>query len=83
MILLVPGVPSESSVMPGRSFGRQYVCAYCGEPLIVTTLGVAAWRLGNDFFCNEFCADGSGVSDSAEPKTTFWRRKTLAESQKT
>jgi hypothetical protein len=35
-----------------------YVCASCGEPLERTAKSVMAWRQGNQFFCNEFCADG-------------------------
>ena len=34
------------------------VCAYCGERLARTAKAVMAWRQGNQFFCNEFCADG-------------------------
>jgi len=34
------------------------VCAYCGERLERTAKTVMAWRQGNQFFCNEFCADG-------------------------
>jgi hypothetical protein len=33
-------------------------CAYCGEPLVSIAVGVVAWRVGNRFVCNEFCADG-------------------------
>ena len=33
-------------------------CAYCGAPLILNAAGVVAWRIGNRFVCNEFCADG-------------------------
>jgi hypothetical protein len=33
-------------------------CAYCGESLVSTAIGVVAWRAGNQFVCNEFCADG-------------------------
>jgi hypothetical protein len=38
--------------------GRRYACAYCGEPLAFTSFGVTAWRAGDRFVCNEFCADG-------------------------
>jgi len=34
------------------------VCAYCGERLKRAANAVMAWRQGNQFFCNEFCADG-------------------------
>jgi hypothetical protein len=38
-------------ISPGR-------CAYCGAPLTLNAAGVVAWRVGNRFVCNEFCADG-------------------------
>ena len=38
--------------------GQALRCAYCGEPLVVTAYGVLAWRAGNYFVCDEFCADG-------------------------
>ncbi len=38
--------------------GQTLRCAYCGEPLVVTAYGVLAWRAGDDFVCDEFCADG-------------------------
>jgi hypothetical protein len=31
-------------------------CASCGEPLPFDAVRVNAWREGNQFFCNEFCA---------------------------
>jgi hypothetical protein len=37
------------------SHGR---CAYCSAPLTFNAAGVVAWRVGNRFVCNEFCADG-------------------------
>ena len=41
------------------SYGR---CAHCGEPLAFNAAGaVVAWRVGDQFVCNEFCADG--ISD--------------------
>ena len=40
-------------------------CAYCGEPLPFNMLGVDAWRVENQFFCNEFCAED--IQD--EPKS--------------
>jgi hypothetical protein len=40
--------------MPGQNLR----CAYCGEPLSLTAHGIEAWRVGNEFVCNEFCADG-------------------------
>ena len=45
---------SGHTIRPARS----YVCAYCGEPLELTSQGVRAWRVGEEFVCNEFCADG-------------------------
>lgn len=47
--------------MPDRSGPRgaaEYSCIYCGEPLPFTQNGVKAWRVGDKFVCNEFCADG-------------------------
>jgi hypothetical protein len=50
---------------PARKLGR---CAYCGAPLVSNAAGVVAWRIGNQFVCNEFCADG--VPDvSMKPET--------------
>jgi hypothetical protein len=34
------------------------VCAYCGEPLAMAAQGMKAWRVSDQFVCNEFCADG-------------------------
>jgi hypothetical protein len=33
-------------------------CAYCGEQLAFNKFGIDAWRVGDQFVCNEFCADG-------------------------
>jgi hypothetical protein len=33
-------------------------CAYCSAPLTSNAAGIVAWRVGNRFVCNEFCADG-------------------------
>ena len=56
--------------MSGRVFRltQSGVCAYCDEPLASTSFGIAAWRAGSEFVCNEFCADeisskGSKPSD--------------------
>jgi hypothetical protein len=48
--------------------GQNSRCAYCGEPLVFTALGVKAWRAGNEFVCNEFCADeiSSSPNDSVK-----------------
>ena len=44
------------------------VCAYCGEPLVSTGKGIEAWRVGNEFVCNEFCADGISPPDNDASK---------------
>jgi hypothetical protein len=31
-------------------------CAYCNEPFRITEQGVEAHRAGDQFVCNEFCA---------------------------
>jgi hypothetical protein len=38
------------------------VCACCGEPLAMAAQGMKAWRVGDHFVCNEFCADGISPS---------------------
>ena len=38
--------------------GQAAHCAHCGETLELNWHGVNAWRVGNKFVCNEFCADG-------------------------
>jgi hypothetical protein len=50
--------------------GQALRCAHCGEPLVLTASGVNAWRVGNEFVCNEFCADGIAPSyvDAPEAK---------------
>jgi hypothetical protein len=52
------------------SHGR---CAYCSAPLTFNAAGVVAWRVGNRFVCNEFCADGIPdelVNPKAVPNAT-------------
>jgi hypothetical protein len=44
--------------MPLRSREIHQRCAYCSAPLTFNGAGVVAWRVGNQFVCNEFCADG-------------------------
>jgi hypothetical protein len=44
--------------MPLRSREFNGRCAYCSAPLIANAAGLVAWRVGNQFVCNEFCADG-------------------------
>ena len=56
--------------------GQNSRCAYCGEPLVFTALGVKAWRVGNEFVCNEFCADGISSSPSDSVKAA-WRSNEL------
>lgn len=36
---------------PGR-------CAFCGEPFPFVGGRAQAWRVGDRYACNEFCADG-------------------------
>jgi hypothetical protein len=49
-------------------FATSPVCAYCGEPLVFSTKGVKAWRAGDLFVCNEFCADGIPTPDNGTSK---------------
>jgi hypothetical protein len=42
----------------------EYTCMYCGEPLRFGQNGVKAWRVGDKFVCNEFCADGISPANS-------------------
>src|ERR1700746_2359916 len=52
------------AILGGNSMlGQILCCAYCGEPLRLTTQGVAAWRTGSAFVCNEYCADGIAPPD--------------------
>jgi hypothetical protein len=46
-------------------------CAYCGEPLALTLRGVNAWRVGDQFVCNEFCADGIAPQHVTTPEKQF------------
>jgi hypothetical protein len=48
----------------GRRGAAEYSCLYCGEPLPFTKNGVKAWRVGDKFVCNEFCADGISPSSN-------------------
>ena len=47
-------------------------CAYCGEPLAFNAHGVQSWRTGNEFVCNEFCADGLSFTSKDIAKTTLY-----------
>jgi hypothetical protein len=51
--------------------GQALRCAYCGEPLALITRGVNAWRVGNQFVCNEFCADGIAPQNVTTPEKQF------------
>jgi len=51
--------------------GQNSRCAYCGEPLAFNAHGVQAWRTGNEFVCNEFCADGLSFTSKDIAKTTL------------
>jgi hypothetical protein len=46
--------------MAGQSIraATSYVCACCGAPLAMAAQDLKAWRVGAQFVCNEFCADG-------------------------
>jgi hypothetical protein len=46
--------------MAGQSLraATSSVCAYCGAPLAMAAQDLKAWRVGAQFVCNEFCADG-------------------------
>jgi hypothetical protein len=48
--------------------GQALRCAYCDEPLLLNSRGVNAWRVGNEFVCNEFCADGIAPRPIAAPE---------------
>ena len=65
-------------VMSGR-VSTSYACAYCGEPLPFTSNGINAWRVGDRFVCNEFCADG--ISADNEPASAFPQPQTVRSSQ--
>jgi hypothetical protein len=43
---------------PSSRVRAEYTCVYCGEPLPFSHRGVEAWRVGDRYVCNEFCADG-------------------------
>jgi len=44
--------------MPSRSHEMNRRCAFSGAPLVANATGLLAWRVGDQFVCNEFCADG-------------------------
>ena len=45
----------ESMAKNGSQFMR---CACCGNPFPVVEGRVQQWRVGNQYACNEFCAEG-------------------------
>jgi hypothetical protein len=53
---------------------KRFQCAFCKEVLPSYTVGVDAWRAGNHFFCNEFCAecfqDNNGTAQKPSPSVT-------------
>ena len=59
--------------MPAPAFQASppYSCAYCGRPLPLNYYGIEAWRTGNEFVCNEFCAEGGEARQEAR---AFFRR---------
>ena len=52
-------------------------CAYCGSLLPTNIEGVEAWRLGNKYVCNEFCADGIPDGSSVLPVVATMRTEQL------
>lgn len=69
-VCLLGGVMSGQNVR----VSTYYACAYCGEPLSFTSNGVNAWRVGDRFVCNEFCADGISADD--RPASAFGQPQT-------
>jgi hypothetical protein len=47
---------AEGEAMTDRS--RITKCAYCGRPFPVVDGHIQQWRVGEEFACNEFCAEG-------------------------
>jgi hypothetical protein len=64
-------------VMSGQAVrvSTSYTCAYCSEPLSFTSHGINAWRVGDRFVCNEFCADGI-YADNEIPASAFRQPQT-------
>ena len=46
-----------------------FVCAYCGEPLVMAAQAMGAWRQGGKLFCNEFCSDDGITNLQSTPLT--------------
>jgi hypothetical protein len=59
--LLKAGIPLR---LEESMFNQNLRCAYCGEPLAFTKYGIEAWRVRNEYVCNEFCADGISSTSS-------------------
>ena len=57
MRVVFTDVLEEAMPLRSREISRGR-CAYCSAPLTFNAAGVVAWRVGNRFVCNEFCADG-------------------------
>jgi hypothetical protein len=58
--------------------GQALRCAHCGEPLVLTASGVNAWRVDNEFVCNEFCADGIAPAYVAAPEAQLQPSATVS-----
>jgi hypothetical protein len=71
------GLLSEQPMRARPCEGNSERCAYCGAPLPLNGEGVEAWRVGDQFVCNEFCADGippkSLDGAAARPAQDRWR----------
>jgi hypothetical protein len=66
--LLETGIPLR---MEGSMSSQNMRCAYCGKPLAFTTHGIEAWRVRNEYVCNEFCADGISPTSRDTVKATL------------
>lgn len=55
----------------GPRVPTEHTCLYCGEPLPFTQNGVKAWRVGDKFVCNEFCADGLSPSNNSKSPQSY------------
>jgi hypothetical protein len=49
------GAPMEQA-MSTRS--KSTTCAYCGNPFPMVEGRIQQWRIGDQYTCNEFCAEG-------------------------
>jgi uncharacterized protein with PIN domain len=57
--------------LEGSMSSQNLRCAYCGEPLAFTTHGIEAWRVRNEYVCNEFCADGVSLDSTNNLEATL------------